>query len=60
MFILEFDRKGLCGLTPPITNDPQELSRNYAFLRRVSVAVQDFDARIKEIETAYAEVVAGQ
>jgi hypothetical protein len=58
MFILEFDHSGLKGLTSPQENDPACLAENFAFLRRISVALQDFDEHIKAIESAYEEITA--
>jgi hypothetical protein len=56
-FVLKFDRTGLLGLVPPATEDSAELAHNYEFMRRIAFAVQDFGARIKEIEVAYQEVI---
>lgn len=52
-FALYFDETGLLGVDPPSTDDPQELAANFALLKRLAVAIQNFGDHIREIEAVY-------
>lgn len=52
---LYFDQTGLQGMDTPPADDPVVIAQNFAFLRRIAFATQDYHERIVEIESAYQD-----